>query len=118
MVTYTVILTTSNLDGALLPGMTAVVKIVVEHQEDVLKVPVAALRFQPRGAKPTEDRGRPGVWVRNAGGSLQRVPVTIASVGADQAALKDGELVEGSQVAVGELIRSTGTELFGIRFGS
>ena len=118
VVTYTVILTTSNLDGALLPGMTAVVKIVVEHQEDVLKVPVAALRFQPRGAKPTEDRGRPGVWVRNAGGSLQRVPVTIASVGADQAALKDGELVEGSQVAVGELIRSTGTELFGIRFGS
>ena len=49
VVTYTVILTTSNLDGALLPGMTAVVKIVVEHQEDVLKVPAGGLALPAPG---------------------------------------------------------------------
>ena len=31
VVTYTVVLATSNLDGALLPGMTALVKIVIER---------------------------------------------------------------------------------------
>ena len=118
VVTYTVVLSTANLDGALLPGMTALVKIVIEHQEDVLKVPVAALRFQPHGAKLIEDPGRHGVWVRTAGGTLQRVPVIVGAAGAEQVALKDGELVEGSQVAIGQAIRPAGMELLGIRFGS
>ena len=47
VVTYTVVLSTRNADLALLPGMTAIVQIVVEEVEDVLKVPNAALRFQP-----------------------------------------------------------------------
>ena len=118
VVTYTVVLSTSNLDGALLPGMTALVKIVIEHAEDVLKVPLAALRFQPRGAKPSEYPGRYSVWVRSASGALQRVPVIVGAPGGEQAALKDGELVEGSQVAIGQSIRPAGMELLGIRFGS
>ena len=62
VVTYTVVLATSNLDGALLPGMTALVKIVIERQDDVLKVPLAALRFQPsarsRMPRPAAGCGR------------------------------------------------------------
>jgi HlyD family secretion protein len=118
VVTYTVVLSTSNLDGALLPGMTALVKIVIEHQEDVLKVPLAALRFQPGGAKPAEDPGRYGVWVRSASGALRRVPVTVGAAGAEQVAVKGGELVEGGQVAIGQTVRPAGIELLGIRFGS
>ncbi len=38
VVTYTVVLSTRNADLALLPGMTAIVQIVVEEVEDVLKV--------------------------------------------------------------------------------
>jgi len=118
VVTYTVVLSTANLDGALLPGMTALVKIVIEHQEDVLKVPLAALRFQPHGAKPAEDPGRHGVWVQTSSGALQRVPVIVGAAGAEQVALKGGELIEGSQVVIGQAIRPAGMELLGIRFGS
>lgn len=118
VVTYTVVLSTANLDGALLPGMTALVKIVIEHQEDVLKVPLAALRFQPHGAKAAEDPRRHGVWVRTASGALQRIPVDVGAAGAEQVALKGGGLVEGNQVAIGQAIRPAGMELLGIRFGS
>jgi HlyD family secretion protein len=98
--------------------MTALVKIVIEHQEDVLKVPLAALRFQPHGAKPAEDPGRHGVWVQTSSGALQRVPVIVGTAGAEQVALKGGELIEGSQVVIGQAIRPAGMELLGIRFGS
>jgi HlyD family secretion protein len=118
VVTYTVVLSTANLDGALLPGMTALVKIVIEHQDDVLKVPLAALRFQPQGAKPAETPGRHVVWVRTTGGALHRVPVTVGAAGTEQVALRTGDLVEGSQVAVGQAIRPAGMEVLGIRFGS
>lgn len=47
VVTYTVILTISNPDLRLLPGMTANISIVTERREDVTRVPAAALRFSP-----------------------------------------------------------------------
>ncbi|WP_420969817.1 efflux RND transporter periplasmic adaptor subunit [Bradyrhizobium sp. B120] len=118
VVTYTVVLSTSNLDGALLPGMTALVKIIIDRQEDVLKVPVAALRFQPNGARTNDAQARVGVWLRKPDGSLGRVAVTVGTAGTEQVALKSGDLAEGSQVAVGQAIRPTGMELLGIRFGS
>ncbi|OKO85573.1 hemolysin secretion protein D [Bradyrhizobium sp. AS23.2] len=118
VVTYTVVLATSNLDGALLPGMTALVKIVIERQDDVLKVPLAALRFQPSGTRTDATSNRSGVWVRTPTGSIQRVPVTVGAAGTEQVALKSGDLVEGSQVAIGQAIRPSGMEFLGIRFGS
>ncbi|MCP3389039.1 efflux RND transporter periplasmic adaptor subunit [Bradyrhizobium sp. CCGB12] len=117
VVTYTVVLATSNLDGALLPGMTALVKIVIERQDDVLKVPLAALRFQPAGTRP-DTAARSSVWVRTTSGALQRVAVTVGAAGTEQVALRSGDLVEGSQVAVGQAIRPAGMEFLGIRFGS
>src|SRR5690242_14531985 len=45
VVTYTVILSTTNDDDALLPGMTALVHITVERIGPITKVPLAALRF-------------------------------------------------------------------------
>ncbi len=50
VVTYTVIITASNKDGSLLPGMTANVDIVLGKKEGVLRVPNSALRFRPAGA--------------------------------------------------------------------
>lgn len=47
VVTYTVVVATANPDLALIPGMTANVRIVVDTRDDVLKVPNAALRFRP-----------------------------------------------------------------------
>ncbi len=49
VVTYNVVISVSNDDLRLFPGMTANVSIVVEQREDVLKVPNGALRFTPSG---------------------------------------------------------------------
>jgi HlyD family secretion protein len=50
VVTYTVVISADNPDRALLPGMTANVRIVVDQRDNVLKVPNAALRFRPAGS--------------------------------------------------------------------
>jgi len=50
VVTYTVVISASNPDLTLLPGMTANVRIVTAEKDKALKVPNAALRFRPSGA--------------------------------------------------------------------
>jgi HlyD family secretion protein len=50
VVSYTVVISAANPDLALLPGMTANVRVAVENREAVLKVPNAALRWRPGGA--------------------------------------------------------------------
>jgi len=47
VVSYTVVVTVNNQDGSLLPGMTCSCDFIVEHVENVLTVPNAALRYQP-----------------------------------------------------------------------
>jgi HlyD family secretion protein len=47
VVTYTVMVDLDNEDMALLPGMTANITVNVQKTENVLKVPVAALKFKP-----------------------------------------------------------------------
>ncbi|HEY8252729.1 MAG TPA: HlyD family efflux transporter periplasmic adaptor subunit [Burkholderiales bacterium] len=49
VVSYTVVISAANPDLALLPGMTANVRIAVENRANALKVPNAALRFRPAG---------------------------------------------------------------------
>jgi HlyD family secretion protein len=50
VVSYTVVISAANPDLALLPGMTANVRIAVDHRTNALKVPNAALRFRPAGS--------------------------------------------------------------------
>ncbi|MCX6877514.1 MAG: efflux RND transporter periplasmic adaptor subunit [Verrucomicrobia bacterium] len=47
VVTYTVEINTDNADGKLLPYLTASVKFEIDHQQNVLTVPNAALRWRP-----------------------------------------------------------------------
>ena len=86
VVTYTVVMSTRNCDLALLPGMTAIVAITVEEARDVLKVPNAALRFQPpsdTGANAAASREASGtgpgalVWVPGANDVPVPVRVTL-----------------------------------------
>lgn len=58
VVTYTVVVSASNPDKELLPGMTANVRIVTDRRNDVLKVANAALRFRPQGAAPNAAAGQ------------------------------------------------------------
>src|SRR5688572_12521474 len=50
VVSYTVVISAANPDMALLPGMTANVRVVVEDRASALRVPNAALRWRPAGA--------------------------------------------------------------------
>ncbi len=47
VVTYTTVITVSNPDLKLMPGMTANITIPVARRDDVLRVPNSALRFKP-----------------------------------------------------------------------
>src|SRR4029078_9414132 len=47
VVSYTAVVSVSNEDGKLLPGMTASVKLQTASADDVLTVPSTALRFTP-----------------------------------------------------------------------
>ncbi|MEO0461656.1 MAG: efflux RND transporter periplasmic adaptor subunit [Pseudomonadota bacterium] len=73
-VSYLVILDVDNSDGKLLTGMTANVDIITGRKKDVLRVPVAAIRFLPReGDRPEAEAEeqelgsdvskKPTIWV-------------------------------------------------------
>lgn len=57
VVTYNVVLDVANPDETLLPGMTAFVNIAVEKRQNVLRIPLSALRYKPVEAEPGKDRG-------------------------------------------------------------
>ena len=59
VVTYTVVVATSNPNLLLVPGMTANARIVSDARENVLKVPNAALRYRPPGVAAAKDAETP-----------------------------------------------------------
>jgi HlyD family secretion protein len=75
VVSYTVVVTADNPDHTLLPGMTANADIVIERQNNVLRLPNTALRFRPsdpdvaaRGAALLRGNGQRGSASAQRGG--------------------------------------------------
>ena len=59
VVSYLVIIDVDNVNGKLLPGMTANVEIITDVRKNVTRVPTNAMRFRPRLAdrpKPAADK--------------------------------------------------------------
>jgi len=67
VISYTVVISAANPDLALLPGMTANVRVVVESRDNVLKVANGALRYRPAGA--AEAKTAPGPAAAPAAGN-------------------------------------------------
>lgn len=93
VVSYTVVISAKNADLSLLPGMTANVRIVVDHREGALKVPNAALRFRPPGAaEPVPAATEAAPAAPQAGGSQeafrQRLAQEVKPDAAQQAQLE------------------------------
>jgi HlyD family secretion protein len=107
VVTYTIILSASNADSVLLPGMTAVTHIILEEAKGVLKVPNAALRYQPRqsaGAAQTDEareRHEGVVWVLQEDGRIASRSVRIGCSDAIATEVKSGSLSAGETVIIG-----------------
>ena len=77
VVTYTVVISADNADQRLLPGMTANVQVVVGERADVVKIPNAALRFQPADA-PTPQTENAVPAARTRGGGKARAAERLA----------------------------------------
>ena len=113
VVSYTVVISAHNPDLALLPGMTANVRIVIEQRQDALKVPNAALRFRPAGALEAPPQPRPGaaakgrdtvrtgrVWVPDGRGA-RPLEVQLGLSDGLSTEIVAGALAEGAEVIVG-----------------
>ena len=108
VVTYDVVVGVRNDDLALMPGMTASMRIVSRHVDDVLRVPEQALRLRPRAAKASEDDASAGgsgarraVWVLRDG-QPTRVAVTVGLDDERFAEITGGDLHAGDRVIVAE----------------
>lgn len=86
VVTYNVVIDVNNPEEILLPGMTAFVNIVIAERHDVLRLPLAALRFRPAEGEKREAvaRGKTAYRLENN----TAVPVTV------QTGIADGKFVE------------------------
>jgi HlyD family secretion protein len=112
VITYDVVIGVANPDLKLFPGMTANVKILVDHRANVLKVPNAALRYHPaaestaapvaaaakaagsgRGAAPGQT-----VWNLDANNKQERVAVTTGESDGTYTEVTAGELKDGDRV--------------------
>ncbi|MEW6327309.1 MAG: efflux RND transporter periplasmic adaptor subunit [Thermodesulfobacteriota bacterium] len=104
VVTYDVIVNVDNPMLKLKPGMTANVSILIDQQQDVIKIPTAALRFQP----PAEElkkfaREIPKgalVWKMLPQKQLKPVTVKLGITNGQFAELLEGDVKEGDVLAV------------------
>jgi HlyD family secretion protein len=122
VVTYPVIVSVDNKDLALLPGMTAEVRIEVARAIDVVRVPSAALRFRPElvglsaaragagapaagGTTPGAAVGRDTAHVYlppdKAGEPLRQVVFTTGLTDGQYVEMRTGDLPAGTKIVVG-----------------
>jgi len=103
VVTYDVVIDVANPDIKLFPGMTANVSILTARQDNVLKVPNAALRFHPsadllkQAGGSSSKAGGQQIYVLS-GGKLTAVPVKVGisdgrSTAITAAGLKPGDAI-------------------------
>jgi HlyD family secretion protein len=138
VITYNVVIGVSNQDLKLFPGMTANVKILVDRRENVLRIPIASLRFRPPdlkeqrgpggegavraaaqstptvGGTPGVRRGAPSddsqtIWVLGDDKKPRPVAVKLGVTDGSFSELTEGDLKEGQGVLVGVVSKEGST---------
>ena len=108
VVTYTAVIDAPNADLELKPGMTATVNVEIARRDNVLRAPVAAVRFKPTGdvlkamgvdntAPPKDARGTATVWQYSESG----VVGTTVKLGASDGTwteILNAPFIEGTQL--------------------
>lgn len=119
VVTYDVIIEVDNTGMDLKPGMTANVTITTAERDDVLRVPLRALRFNPEttaASTPTPQQVArtngtgSAVWVAQPDGELERTDISTGLRDERFAEVLSGPLDVGSRVAVGRKPAARKTE--------
>ncbi len=108
VVTYTVIVSVANPDGALLPGMTANASFLVSRRPNALLLPNAALSWKPADYVPAKrPRGVPldpsSLTVfRLTGGAPEAVRIKIGASDQDNSEILSGGLKAGDLMITGD----------------
>ena len=116
VVTYTVVVTTDNSSGKLLPYLTASVQFEVDQRSDVLLVPNAALRWKPQAsqvdptlgkviapsAEPTHAQDHGCLWIPGDGGFVHPLEVVVGTSDGTMTEITGSGVKEGLQVVVAE----------------
>ncbi len=112
VVTYDVVVEVANPEMQLKPGMTANVTMVTAQRDDVLRVPLQALRFSPRKHHAEKSADSPAshpypsnrarVWISD-GGSLKPVTVTRGLDDGNNVEIVSGDLKEGDVVVTDQV---------------
>ncbi len=124
VITYTVVVATDNLDGKLLPYLTANLQFETDHRAGVLLVPNAALRWKPpasavadeptaqprprgdRSAKsPNSGKARGRLWLAEEN-SVRPIRVSVGITDGVMAEISGPEVKEGMKVVIGEAVDS------------
>jgi HlyD family secretion protein len=110
VVTYNVVAMVDNDDETLLPGMTANINFVVNKNNDVLRVPNAALRYKPKdiessseGSKQTKSTNQSVVYLLSGN---QPTPVNVIAGITDGnfTEIINGEIKTGDKVIISEVV--------------
>jgi len=115
VVTYDVVVSVDNPNLELLPGMTANARIITAERDNVLRVPLQAIRFSPGGLSQaaTESAGAANpnkgarVWVLRDG-HPQPVPVVLGLRDNTYAEITGGDLKPGDKLIVNEITSGAG----------
>jgi HlyD family secretion protein len=113
VVTYDVVVMVANPELLLKPGMTANVTIVTAKRDNVLRVPVQAIRFSPlrmypRQAEQEETGANPPVgqrarvWIVDDRGKLSPERIAVGLDDGNNIEVLSGDLESGDEVAIGE----------------
>ncbi len=108
VVTYDVVVSVNNSDLALMPGMTAASRIVIDQRNDVIRVPNQALRYTPSGFSGVNMPGHAQIWVlRNE--QPVSVPVALGLEDDNFTEIVSGDVKAGDRVITAEQI-ATGSK--------
>src|SRR5439155_16230235 len=109
VVTYDAVVQVANPDLKLKPGMTANISFLIADRQDIVKVPTAALRFQPDGAAPDTSARDSQAPQRGGGGAANR------SREMQQQLIKELSLTPEQQTRLSEVFQKIGQQFRALR---
>lgn len=115
VVTYDAVISVSNPERLLLPGMTANARIITAERQGVLRVPTQALRFSPTGISETSmghnpssrQTSHPHLWVLRDHQPV-KIPVKTGLSDGTHIEIMSNNLKPGDAVIVGERSSQSG----------
>lgn len=103
VVTFPVIIEAPNHMKKLFPGMTANIAIETDRKDDVLMVPLAALRFNPRKTDESQNpakRRESGIWIKDETNGLIRISVRQTISDGTSTGIEASENLAGREVVL------------------